>query len=198
LFSFYFLQLQIILDMPIGTYKIRNRKAIHFLTFAVVEWFDVFTRLQYRDIVIDSLKHCQLQKGLILNAWCLMSNHLHLLASAEEENLGAVMRDSKSFTSKEIIKAIKQNDFESRKSWMLEVFMNAGRKNSRNETYQFWRQELTPIECYSPAFTMQKLEYIHNNPVVAGWVNQPYEYLYSSALSYRNHRNEGLLKVDFL
>ena len=38
--------------MSIGGYKIRNKEAIHFITFAVVEWVDVFTRKAYRDIVL--------------------------------------------------------------------------------------------------------------------------------------------------
>lgn len=45
--------------MSIGGYKIRNKEEIHFITFAVVEWVDVFTRKQYRDIVIDSLRPAQ-------------------------------------------------------------------------------------------------------------------------------------------
>ena len=40
--------------MPIGGYKIRNQSAIHFITFAVSEWVDVFTRKEYRDIVLPS------------------------------------------------------------------------------------------------------------------------------------------------
>ncbi len=54
---------------------------IHFLSFAVVEWADVFTRKQYRDIVVNSLEFCQENKGLSLHAWCIMSNHVHLLVS---------------------------------------------------------------------------------------------------------------------
>ena len=57
-------------------YKIRNKEGIHFITFAVVEWVDVFTRKEYREIVIESIKYCQQEKGLILYAWCLMSNHI--------------------------------------------------------------------------------------------------------------------------
>ena len=69
--------------MSEGGYKIRNPAAIHFITFAVVEWVDIFTRKQYRDIVLESIKYCQAEKGLLLHAWCIMSNHLHLIASAK-------------------------------------------------------------------------------------------------------------------
>jgi len=70
--------------------------------------------------------------------------------------------------------------------------------NSRNTENQFWRQENAPIECYSPEFTVQKLNYIHNNPVAAGIVEKPIDYIYSSAKSYSNHSNNGLLEVEFL
>ena len=61
-------------------YKIRNQQAVHFITFAVVEWVDVFTRKDYRDIVLDSIRFCQQEKGLNLHSWCIMSNHLSALA----------------------------------------------------------------------------------------------------------------------
>jgi hypothetical protein len=55
-----------------GGYKIRNEEGIHFITFAVVNWVDVFSRRVYRDIVIDSVKHCYAAKGLILHCWYLI------------------------------------------------------------------------------------------------------------------------------
>lgn len=62
-----------------GGYKIRDKGGIHFVTFAVVEWVDVFTRKDYRDILLDSLMHCQREKGLVIHSCCLMSNHVHLI-----------------------------------------------------------------------------------------------------------------------
>lgn len=78
-----------------------------------------------------------------LHSWCIMSNHLHLIVSAKENNLSDVLRDFKKFTSKELIKAINDNKQESRRDWMLEIFEREGAKNSRNTEYQFWRQSLS-------------------------------------------------------
>ena len=64
--------------MSDGGHKIRNKEGIHFVTFAVVEWVDVFTRKEYKDIVIESLKHCQKERGLQIYSWCIMSNHFIL------------------------------------------------------------------------------------------------------------------------
>ena len=117
--------------MSDGGYKIRNKKEIHFVTFAVVEWVDVFTRKVYRDILIESLKFCQKEKRLLLHGWCIMSNHVHLIASARNENLSDILRDFKKFTSKQIVAAIEKNEHESRKDWMLKIFNEQGQRNNR-------------------------------------------------------------------
>lgn len=184
--------------MSEGGYKIRNQAAIHFITFAVVEWVDVFTRKQYRDIILDSIRFCQIEKGLKLYSWCIMSNHLHLIVSAEENNLSDVLRDFKKFTSKELIKAITANKQESRREWMLDIFKREGAGNSRNSEYQFWRQDNQPMELYSSIFVAQKTNYIHQNAVEAGIVEKPEDYLYSSARDYVLAKKCGLLDVVFI
>lgn len=65
-------------------YRIINHNALHFITFTVVGWIDVFTRRKYKDIIIDSLKFCQKEKGLLIYAYVIMSNHIHLIVQAEE------------------------------------------------------------------------------------------------------------------
>ncbi|MGC4037069.1 MAG: transposase [Chitinophagaceae bacterium] len=193
--------------MSEGGYKIRNQAAVHFITFATVVpiaigRIDVFTRKAYRDIVLESIEHCQENKGLILHAWCITSNHLHLIVAAKED-LSDILRDFKKFTSKQIIKAIQENEHESRKEWMLSLFKQAGEKNSRNSEYLpiaigIWRQDNQPKELYSSAFVYQKLNYIHNNPIEAGIVEKPEEYLYSSAKDYKQIKKCGLLDVVFI
>ena len=179
-------------------YKIRNKAEVYFLSFAVVQWIDVFTRKEYRDILINSLKFCQEHKGLLLHGWCIMSSHVHLLASSLILDLSGTLRDFKKFTGKKVIEAIVSNAQESRKEWMLRIFKDAGQANSRNTNYQFWRQDNQPKECYSPAFTIQKLNYIHNNPVEAGIVDKAEEYVYSSARDYHRKKNCGLLNIAFI
>ena len=173
------------------------------MTLTVVDpiaigWVDVFTRKIYRDILLDSIRFCQENKGLLLHCWCLMSNHIHLIASTRNHDLSDVLRDFKKFTSKTLITAITENPQESRKSWMLEIFQSEGAKNSRNKNYQFWRQDNHPEELYSPSFVYQKINYIHNNPVEAGIVDHPWEYVYSSARDYHSGKKCGLLDLRFL
>ena len=79
-----------------------------------------------------------------------MSNHAHLIISANENNVSDVLGDFKKFTSKKIIKAIENHPGESRKEWMLKIFKEAGEKNSRNTDYQFWQQDNQPKVIYTP------------------------------------------------
>ena len=158
----------------------------------------MFTRKDYRDIILNSIRFCQKEKGLLVHSWCIMSNHLHLIASARDSNLSDILRDFKKFTSKQIITAIENNAGESRKEWMLNIFKQQGAKNSRNSEYQFWRQDNQPQELYSAAFIFQKTNYIHQNAVEAGIVSKPEDYLYSSAKDYYLTKKCGLLDVAFL
>jgi len=184
--------------MPEGGYQIRDQFAIHFITFSVVQWVDVFTRSQYADILVESLVFCQKNKGLKIHAWCIMSNHVHLIVStAEPFKLSDVLRDLKKFTSRNIIQAIQENEKESRKRWMLWIFKSAGENNNRNEIYQFWNQENHPIECSTKEILESKMKYLHENPVRARMVQEEGDYVYSSGMDYYNNR-KGLIELDFL
>ena len=91
-------------------YKFHNSEGVYFISFAVVEWLDVFTRNEYKTIVIDSLHYCQKEKGMEIFAWCIMTNHVHLIfRSKNEQKPELLIGDLKRFTSKEIVKAIIDN-----------------------------------------------------------------------------------------
>jgi putative transposase len=174
-------------------YKFRDPEAVYFVSFATINWIDVFTRRVYKDIIVDSLNYCIENKGLIVYAWVLMSNHVHLIIESIDEPLQNIMRDMKKYTAKEIIKAIEENPRESRKEWMLWMMERAGKKNSNNKKHQFWQQHNQPIVLSNPMAFERKLTYIHENPVKAGWVESEEEYLYSSARDYSEQK--GLVKV---
>src|SRR5688572_3523611 len=128
-------------------FKIRDQEAVHFVTFTVIHWLDVFIRPQYRDIFLDSIRYCQKHKGLELYAYCIMSSHVHMIIARHgEQNLEAVIRDIKKYTSVKLIQAIRDNDQESRKELFLWLFERAGKSNPHNTRYQFWQQHSHPIE----------------------------------------------------
>lgn len=176
-------------------YQIDNQAAMYFLTLTVVEWADVFTRDRYRRIIIESLDYCRKEKGLKIYAYVIMSNHLHLVVSAEDKNLSSVLRDFKRHTANTIVKSIKESQ-ESRKSWLLEIFKAAATKHNRNTEYQFWQHRNHAIELESSKFINQKLAYIHSNPVAAGYVEEADAWLYSSQRNYSGF--VPLLEIDLL
>src|SRR5688572_16355117 len=143
-------------------YKIRTSEELYFLTFAVVGWIDVFTRKEYKDIVLQSLQYCIQNKGLELYSYCIMPNHVHLIAGVKaDKSLSEVLRDFKKFTSFSIIKAIEENQQESRKEWLLWMFRKFGERNMNNTNYQFWQQENHPISLTNNLLLEQKLDYLH-------------------------------------
>jgi REP element-mobilizing transposase RayT len=179
-------------------YKFSNPEGIYFVSFATIGWIDVFTRQVYRDIFLESLVYCRQEKGMNIHAWVVMSNHVHLIISGREGAvLSDAMRDLKKFTSVKILKEIKENQTESRKDWLLYLFAKAGKANSNNTNFQFWRQDNHPIELdfHSNMFE-QRLNYIHNNPVEDGIVTEAKDYLYSSAIDYQE--GKGLIEIDVL
>ena len=166
-------------------YKIRDQDQLYFVTFTVIRWLDVFTRREYRDIFMDSLRYCQQYKGLDLYAYCIMTNHVHMIIGRRGTgDLQGIIRDIKKYTSVKIIEAVKDNPQESRKDLLMWMFERTGRYNPNNKIYQFWEQHSHPIELNTNIMLEQRLEYIHNNPVKAGIVLSPEDYLYSSAINY--------------
>lgn len=178
-------------------YKIRNQNAIHFITFSVIKWVDALTRKEYKDILIDSLKHCQENKGLLIHCWVIMNNHVHFILSAIEGfKLSNILRDFKKHTSSKILETMEENDQDPERNRMLDIFRKAGRENIRNSNYQFWQQDNHPKELFGNSMIEQKMDYIHNNPVKAGIVDNPEDYIYSSARDYAGIK--GLLDIEFL
>src|SRR6185369_2417499 len=144
-------------------------------------WVDLFTRNVYKDILLESWRYCQQQKGLLIHAYVIMTNHVHMIVSRNSDTLlEAIMRDMKKFTSSKLLEAIKKEP-ESRKEWMLSLFRQAGENNSNNKIFQLWQQDNHPIECGSPTILSQKMDYVHENPVRAGFVERAEDWTYSSA-----------------
>ena len=167
------------------------------MTFTVVGWIDVFSRQCYRDVVIDSLKYCQSNKGLRLHAYVIMTNHIHLIASVDDgQSISDFVRDCKKYTAKQILDDITINGIESRKEWMLHQFKYYASRHSRNEKFQLWVHDNHFVELSSAAFTQQKIDYIHLNPVRAGLVYRAEDYVYSSASNYAGI--DQIIDVDCL
>jgi len=177
-------------------YLISDQNALYFLTLTVVDWVDIFTRKEHRYTIVESLRYCTKHKGLAIYAWCLMSNHLHLIARAKPGfRLSDILRDFKKFTAKKVIKSITEEP-ESRREWMLNRFAFAGKRLKRIKYFKFWKDGNHAIELNSNYLTDQKLNYVHQNPVVEHIVDEPQHYLFSSARDY--YGKKGLITIEYI
>ena len=147
-----------------------------FYTATIYEWKQLLLQDQYKEIIIESLKFLVADKRIELNGFVIMSNHIHLIWQAlpgftPEDNQASFMK----YTAQQMKKMLTIDD---------PVFLEEFKVNKYDRTYQIWKREPLGTELFTPSVLLQKLEYIHNNPVRAGLCTYPEEYHYSSAKFY--------------
>jgi len=174
-------------------YKIRDQDSFYFISCSTVKWVDLFTRDVYREVIIESLSYCQQKKGLIVSAWCIMPNHIHLIIGTQGQPIQDILRDFKSYTSRRIKEVIADHPKESRREWLMAIFTGSCSLNKHDHGWQFWQQGSHPIELWDNYMLEQKLDYLHNNPVAGGWVFRPEDYVWSSARDYSGEK--GMLDI---
>ena len=177
-------------------YKFRDPDGIYFTTSTIVQWIDVFTKDIYSNMIIDSLKYCQKSKDLNVHAWCIMSNHIHLIVSKKGDYLlSEIFSSFKQYTSKEIVKSL-HSGTDRRKEWILNIFQEEASRIKCVENYKLWIDGNHPVQLDTNKMIDDRLEYLHNNPVKAGIVYKPEDYVYSSAIDYTG--GKGLIDIDFI
>ena len=162
-------------------YKAFEAEAPYFITFTLVEWIHLFDIQEFATILVDSIKYCVQNKGLLLFGYCIMPSHVHLIVQSQTNPLGSTIRDLKKFTSSEIIRVIKSNE---KYQEHLIAFKDKAELIKRNKYVKVWLDGYHPEIIFSNKFFFQKLNYIHNNPVTAGLVSVPEDYYYSSGRNY--------------
>jgi putative transposase len=156
-------------------YRFNEPDHAHFITSTVVEWLPVFTTPDCCDILVQSLEYCRAHKGLQLHAWVIMENHFHAVVAAPD--LSRVIADLKKFTAKALLEQLDQE----RRDWLLAKLRQAKGANRTRSEYQLWQEGVHPQAIIDDAMMLQKIDYIHNNPVRRGWVASPEHWRYSSA-----------------
>jgi putative transposase len=175
-------------------YKFHNKEGLYFVSFATVNWIDVFTRQVYFDILTESVNYCREAKGMEVYAYCFMPSHVHFIFRSSNNQPTELLRDFKKYTSKKIIEAIENNPQESKRELLLWLFERAGKKQGNVTKYQFWQHHNKPIELWTDKVIKQKIDYIHNNPVESGFVTSPVDWKYSSARNFQD--DSTVLEID--
>jgi putative transposase len=175
-----------------------NQQDCSYLTFNTVDWIDVFIRPTYKQIIADALNYCIETKKFTVYAWCLMTNHLHMLARAHDgSGLAIIEKEFKRLTTTKILEAI---DIEPdlRRTWMLQRFEHFSQSLKKIEKFQLWQSCTNPSFIdFKQVFRLQeRVLYIHENPVRDGIVASPEHYLYSSAGDYTGKK--GLVNVTVI
>ena len=164
--------------MARSRYKIFDTSNPYFLTCTVVQWLRLFDRHDLRQVIIDSLNFLIRHNRLQLFAYVIMPNHLHFIALSEQ--LTKEIASFKSFTARTIIDTLKLKS----EIFLLQKFARYKLKFRHDRTHQVWQEGSHPQEIQSELMMHQKIEYIHQNPVRARYVEEPTEWLYSSARDY--------------
>ena len=172
--------------MARNRYEFTDPTLPHFMTCTVLHWIPVFTRPATVNILLDSLRHL-MAEGLKVYAYVILENHLHLVAQSEQ--LDRDMRRFKSFTARQLIDYLAEHQM----TQILEQLAFYKKAHKGDRAYQFWQEGVHPEWIQNEQMMRQKVEYIHNNPVKRGYVDEVQHWRYSSA---RNYLGEaGLLEV---
>ena len=159
----------------------------HFMTCTVLHWLPVFTRVETTAILLDSLVFLS-KEGLKVYGYVILENHLHLVAQSDD--LQRDMTRFKSHTARQMLYFLKENNVHT----ILEQMEFYKKAHKTDRELQFWQEGVHPEVIQGDDMMRQKLEYMHNNPVKRGYVDEPEDWRYSSARNYVG-RDDALLDV---
>ena len=170
--------------MARSRFVFQEANAPHFLTLTVVSWLPVVSNPQLVTILFESLRFLQKNGSITVYGYVILENHLHMIASAE--NLGREIGRFKSFTARKIIDHLKEHQAND----ILKQLSYYKLQHKSDRDYQLWQEGSHPKKIQGEKMMRQKIEYIHNNPVKRGYVDDPAHWRYSSARNY-----EGLASL---
>ena len=159
-------------------YRFHEGHHPYFLTCTVVGWLPIFTRPETVRILYDSWQFLQDNQRLTLYGYVILENHLHLIASSPD--LSKEIGDFKSFTARQIIDYLEANHVQT----LLRMLRILKARHKADRTFQLWQEGSHPQQIQSEEIMLQKLEYIHRNPVARGYVDEPTHWRHSSARNY--------------
>lgn len=168
-------------------YKFYENQYPYFITSTVNYGLPLFSDTEIARIVLESLEYLQEQLTVKLFAYVIMDNHVHMVMQSKDPSKH--MNSFKSFTAKEIIKSLKQR----RRSILLKRLGFHKKLHKTQSNYQVWEEGVHPIQIDDDSKMNRILDYIHYNPVNAGFIDDPIHWRYSSARNYANRK--GLIEV---
>ena len=169
-------------------YKIYEPTYPHFITLTVLHWIPLFTNKDSVEILLDSFKHLQKNDNLKIYSYVILENHLHLVASSDD--LSKTVQKFKSYTAKKLLELLHKQNI----TTILDQLAFYKKAHKKESSYQVWQEGMQAKLIQDEKTMIQKIEYIHNNPVKRGYVDETIYWRYSSARDYQGER--GLLAVE--
>jgi len=166
-------------------YKVIDSTLPTFVTLTLVGWTDLFNRKIYTEILDEAFTFCIKNKALKIHAYVYMTSNIHLIVSSETNKIQDIIRDFKKYTSKKLIEAIVSYN-ESRREWLLKKFSDEAKRANRAAKFKVWQDGFHPVLLDNGTKIMQKLNYIHENPLETGLITKPEHWNHSSYNSYYN------------
>ena len=171
-------------------FRIVDGVYVYFVTFTLIDWLPIFINPDPTQTIVDSLRFCIKEKGLRINTYVIMPNHLHMIVFDEKfdnERLRQTLVDFRKFTGRKLAGFIDNNLPES-------LAMVIRSKELTDRERQVWQPGWHSEGLVSESFWKQKMDYIHENPVRKGRVRLPEEWRYSSA-GYWLNGDEGDIPI---
>ncbi|MCR9131049.1 MAG: transposase [bacterium] len=159
-------------------FKVHENHYPYFLTSSIVDGISLFADMDISNICIDALSYLQSNNSTTLYGYVLMHNHLHLVIEADD--VPNIIRRFKSFTARKIIDTLKAKN----QLYYLRKLETRKHDHHKDSNYQVWQEGYHPKQIFTSEIMVQKLAYMHNNPVVAGFIDKPGDWRCSSARNY--------------
>jgi putative transposase len=120
-------------------YKVFNGDEVYFITFTIVDWIKVLEDDNFKQLIIDSIKYYQKNKGLVIYAYCIMPNHVHMIVQAIGKfNISEILRDLKKITSRSIVRMLGNQKTDGYME-LLNKFAEAGKPLKRITKFKVWQ-----------------------------------------------------------
>lgn len=173
--------------MSRSRYKIYETEYPYFITSSIVDGIPLFVNPEIAQFILEALKFLQKSRDVELYAYVIMENHIHFIAN--DQDLPQKLKNFKSFTARQIIDFLKKRNYHR----LLRLIKRAKLKHKNRSLYQIWQEGFHPKQITTADMMLQKIEYIHNNPVNRGYVDLPEHWRYSSVRNYSDR--ESLIPV---
>jgi putative transposase len=162
-----------------------------YITIVAKDRLPVFQSDAIKIVTCQALAEARKSGGFLLFAYAIMPDHLHLLTDCPKTSAD-VLRRVKGLTARRVIDYLKENDYESSLAKLRH------QEWKRKHSYSLRQQEKNVFSIFSEAVFMQKVNYIHLNPVRAELVERAVDYRWSSARIWQRIPNDDEpLMVDF-